>query len=331
MTKRAPRSALAITRRTFLAASVASAAGAAGLAAAGAAEPEAKGERFRFVDREGGRLQVLDGDAPVLTYAWGDQLKDGVPADRKRSCYVHPLWGLDGEVLTDDFPPDHYHHRGVFWTWPRMKAAGKDVDLWTIVGIRQHFGKWLGREAGVDGAALAVANEWRVGDAVVARETVRLLAHKADALGRAIDVELRLEAASPVELLGAEGKGYGGLGLRFAPRQDTVITSEEGRQAKDSDTHKSWWADLSARFGGRQAASGAAIFIHPDNPGGPNAWTLRHYGFLGPCWPGLEPYTLEPGKPVTLKYRLWVHRGDVAAGKVAEAWAAYRAAARKEP
>lgn len=319
-----------LTRRGFLAASLASAVA----ACAGCPRAAARGETaagFRFAEQAGGRLALLDGARPVFTYNWGDQLKEGVPADRTRSCYVHPLVGLDGEVLTDDFPADHHHHRGVFWTWQRMKAAGQDVDLWTIRGIRQHFGAWVGREAGPEQAALAVANEWHVGETTVARETVRLAAHKADAAGRAIDVEVRLEAVSPVELLGAEGKGYGGLGLRFAPREDTVITIEEGRQTRDSDLRKSWWADLSARFAGREAVSGVAILVHPESPGAPNGWTLRHYGFLGPCWPALTPYTLEPGRPVTLRYRLWVHRGDAASGRVAEAWEAYRAAARAAP
>jgi hypothetical protein len=39
----------------------------------------------------------------------------------------------------------------------------------------------------------------------------------------------------------------------------------------------------------------------------------------------MEKYTLEPGKPVTLKYRLWIHRGDAAQGKVAEACKDYLA------
>jgi sugar/nucleoside kinase (ribokinase family) len=34
-------------------------------------------------------------------------LPEGVPEDRRRSCYIHPIYGLDGQVLTDDFPKDH--------------------------------------------------------------------------------------------------------------------------------------------------------------------------------------------------------------------------------
>jgi hypothetical protein len=80
---------------------------------------------------------------------------------------------------------------------------------------------------------------------------------------------------------------------------------------------------LSAKFGGRDTFSGVAIFDHNENPAFPNGWTLRHYGFLGVAWPGLEFYTLKPGEPLTLRYRVWIHRGGAEEGDVAAAYAAY--------
>jgi hypothetical protein len=317
-----------MTRRQWLAASLAAAALAR--PAAWAAEAPAPAAGLRFVEQPEGRLALLEGDRPVLTYNWGDQLKAGVPADRKRSCYVHPVFGLDGEELTDDFPKDHYHHRGLSWMWNRVTAGGRNVDLWTVRGIRQNFGKWLQRRADAQEAVLAVENNWVMDGPPVARETVRLQVHRSEAAGRPIDVEVRLEAlAGPIQLRGEVTKGYGGLCFRFAPREATVIATPAGREEKDSDHKRFPWADLSARFAGRSQASGAAVFIHPANPAAPNEWTLRHYGFLGPCWPAMEAATLEPGKPVTLRYRVWIHRGDAAAGEVAKAYDAYRASAAK--
>jgi AcrR family transcriptional regulator len=51
-----------------------------------------------------------------LTQITDDRSMD-VPEKFRRSCYIHPLYGLDGEVMTEDFPVDHRHHRGVFWAW----------------------------------------------------------------------------------------------------------------------------------------------------------------------------------------------------------------------
>ena len=96
---------------------------------------------FRFLDVNGTSLGLWDGAKPLLVYNHGVQSKTGVPADRNRSTYIHPLYGLDGEVLTDDFPRDHYHHRGLFWAWPHVKIGGRELDLWMLKGIEQRFVK----------------------------------------------------------------------------------------------------------------------------------------------------------------------------------------------
>ena len=43
-----------------------------------------------------GTLTITDSGTPVLTYRFGDQLKEGVDARFVRSCYIHPLYSLDG-------------------------------------------------------------------------------------------------------------------------------------------------------------------------------------------------------------------------------------------
>ena len=64
-----------------------------------------------------------DGDTKVLFYqAERKALPDGGAA---RSNYFHPLYDLDGQVLTEDFPKDHIHHRGIFWAWHQVRINGK--------------------------------------------------------------------------------------------------------------------------------------------------------------------------------------------------------------
>jgi hypothetical protein len=111
-----------------------------------------------------------------------------------------------------------------------------------------------------------------------------------------------------VELRGepAENKGYGGFCVRFAPRKDTLITSDRGVEAKDTNMVPHEWARLEGTFeGGR---TGLSIAIDPTNPGFPNGWCLRHYGFLGVNYPGLEGYVLRPGQPLELKYKVLLGR-----------------------
>jgi hypothetical protein len=46
-------------------------------------------------------------------------------------------------------------------------------------------------------------------------------------------------------------------------------------------------------------------------------------GIINASWPGLEPVVLKPDEPVTLRYRVYIHRGDATAGEVKAAYAAY--------
>lgn len=288
------------------------------------APPARSADPFRFAAVSDTSLGLWEGDRPVLVYNHGVMRKAGVPADRYRSTYVHPLYGLDGEVLTDDFPEDHYHHRGLFWAWPHVRVGDQHYDLWTLKGIEQRFENWLAREANAHGAVLGVANGWFVGGRKVLQEHLWLRVAPATEDGRNLDVELALTPLhQPLTLQGAEDKSYGGLTLRFAPRRDTVITTPQGQGQEDLQMTRLPWADLSARFAGRAAPSGAAIFIAADHPDYPPEWLTRHYGALCVGWPGVTAKTLPPGQTVRCRYRVWIHRGAPGVEQVKAAYDAY--------
>ncbi|MPY91024.1 MAG: hypothetical protein GEU99_24315 [Luteitalea sp.] len=281
---------------------------------------------FSFAPLEGDRLKLLEGDRPVLVYNHGFQLAPGAPEEVRRSTYVHPIYDLDGREVSDDFAPDHYHHRGLSWMWPRVTIRDTQYDLWHIKGLRQVFEKWLGQEAGSVCATLGVKNAWRLADRKVMDEWVWLRVFRAGEHGRAIDVRLTWQALEPVQIRGQVEAGYGGLVLRLANRQGTRLMTPAGLQAKDTNLQPLAWADESGRFDRSGEVSGVAIFQHEGNPGFPAGWTLRgsdKYGFLGVAWPGLEPVTLEPQRALTLRFRVWVHRGDASAGQVEAAYAAF--------
>lgn len=254
-----------------------------------------------------GSVELTENGKPVYVYNHGMMLKKGAPEDRRRSCYVHPVYAPDGTVVTDDFPKDHYHHRGIFWAWSVVKADGDTYDLWSIRGIRQKFVRWTAREVGPASARLGVENGWYVDERQVVRENVEIIASPAEPGVRELRFRLTFEALeTPVVLEGdpSEQKGYGGFCVRFAPREQTRITTDSGPEPRDSNMAPHAWARLDADFEGRPA--GLRIDIEADNPGYPNGWCLRHYGFLGVNFPGLEQYTLEPGRPLVLKYRVSV-------------------------
>jgi len=286
-------------------------------------------------------LELREDDKPVLVYNFGTITSDKVPAKdarRSRACFVHPLYGLSGEVLTDDFPKDHYHHVGLFWAWPHVKIDGKEYDLWTYKDIHQKFLRWLGQETGHFAAVLGVENGWFIGAKQVMTERIWFHVYSATMDHRAIDVTLVLiPGDKPVTLIGAPQKSYGGLNIRFAPRQTndpklaeklTQITTAAGVDAKDLPDTRLTWADLTAKFIKSNASSGAAIFVDPRHPDYPPTWLTRHYGILCVGWPGVKPKTLEPGVPVRLDYRLWIHGPGVDLVKLRTAYESYTATAK---
>ena len=97
-----------------------------------------------------------EGDTKVLFYqAERKALPDGQAA---RSNYFHPLYDLDGNVLTEDFPKDHIHHRGIFWAWHQVRIDGKTVqDQWVN---RDSF--WNVQDARIDADARSASLALRV-------------------------------------------------------------------------------------------------------------------------------------------------------------------------
>jgi len=273
----------------------------------GALTPVWAASPFAFRETGTGSVELLEKGKPVYVYNYGMQLKEGVPESMRRCCYLSPVYTPDGVVVTDDFPKDHFHHRGIFWSWPVVKVGGNTYDAWAVKSASDRFVRWLVRDENAGGKArLKVENGWFVGDKKIIRETVEILTRKANQGRRELDITLTFEALDePVAIAGQQnGKGYGGFSIRFAPRESTVVRTEAGSEAKATDLVPHPWAELEGTYAGNRAVT--RVDIGQSNPAYPDGWCLRHYGFLGVNFPGLEPFTIEPGKPLVLKYRVTV-------------------------
>ncbi|WP_165233642.1 DUF6807 family protein [Aquisphaera insulae] len=281
---------------------------------------------FRFAPVDDGALGLWEGDRPVLVYNHRAKPVGGKPVNPARTAYLHPIYGLDGEVLTDDGPEDHPHHRGLFWAWPHVTVGDEHVDMWVLKGIEPRFGRWLFKEAGKDRdvARLGVENGWYVGGRKVLGEKAVIEVHHASKEGRAIDLDMTWTPTDrPVTLGGAEGKSYGGLTFRYAPGDRTAITVPSGLTKDDLYMTPLPWADLTRTWLGRPERSGAAVLIHPSHPGFPPTWLTRHYGVLCVGWPGVKPGTIPPGESIRCRYRIWIHKGDLDAPALEKVFKAY--------
>lgn len=291
-------------------------------------ETIAQSSELHWKDDHVTTLSLYEGDREILQYHYGVILPPaGVAAHRARSSYFHPLKGLDGETFTQDFPDDHYHHRGFYFAWPGVFVDGQRYDMWHLIGMWTKFERILVQEEGPVFALLVIENGWYHQNGKVMDEIMELRVWHSDSVGQALDVNYTWTPGVPIQIGPKDYKGYGGVNFRFPARENTVVTTVEGVQAKDSDLKRSPWADLSGRFERRPTMSGVAFFNHPTNIDPNPGWTIRPsdtYGYIGVSWPGRDAFDFVPGQKYRNRYRLWIHRGNCEVGAVLDAYNFYR-------
>jgi hypothetical protein len=300
---------------------------------------------FQFKEADGKRLILTEGNLPVLVYCFDVVEHEWVSKKdlrRAAGCYIHPLYGLNGEVLTDNAPVDHFHHHGVFWTWPHVDVHETDgkikkYDLWTSnTALKQHFVRWIERKELPDSAFFEVENGWFVGEPInenkIMSEQVKITVHRiqTDENGlksRAIDLQFILKPIKQISLRGSEGKSYGGLSIRFKPyinenernkknasakqSEINIITTPQGIAKFDLPETPLAWADYTSKFNGQDKFSGATIFVPKTHPDYPPTWLTRYYGPLCLGWPGVKGRTFQPNEEIKLNYRIWIHNDKI--------------------
>lgn len=238
-----------------------------------------------------------------------------------RNNYVHPLWSLDGDTLTEDYPPDHAHHRGIFWAWHRLFVGNAALgDAWECRNFVWDVTDDQITDAPSGVKIMAVIVLWKSPDLVddegemiaVVRESTRLTIHPRSADWRAIDFDIRLLALRDSVRLGGSDdvKGYGGFSARVKCPDDLLFLSAIGQVTPQNEAVKAGpWLNMRATLAGGRF--GFAILNHPDNPAPIDQWILRqNRSMQNPVYPGRDPVPLSRTVPIVLRYRIIVHRGD---------------------
>jgi len=279
---------------------------------------------------EGQFVDIFEGGQLVLRYSHGNvPVPEGVSAAYERGDYINLLYGLDGELLTDDYPHDHPHHRGLGWSWPVTRWKDEVRDIWAVRGVWARPVKLHRIESGDDAAVIEAESVWRWGDkAPIVREFVVIRAMRQKDDTRLIDIEVRMTAlADGVAIGGRPHGGYGGFGLRAAPVKQQKITEHIDPAGA---TPRRSWLDYSGRFQGGKGISGLTILEHPSNPDYPSEMRIYpNLNYIMPAFPGDREVPLSKTKPLVLKHRVIIHRGSADAANLPEAWKTYAAEERK--
>ncbi|QIA08423.1 DUF6807 domain-containing protein [Draconibacterium halophilum] len=272
-------------------------------------------------------IKIVDGSSNVLFYQMKPLNKDGA---YERCNYIHPLWGLNGKVLTEDFPADHLHHRGVFWAWHQVWIGDKRIgDPWEIEDFEQEiteieFIKDPDKTIWLKSEVLWSSDKWKKNgeQKPYIRENVSIHVHESSLKNRRIDFEISLLALEENLRIGGseDEKGYGGFSVRMILPDDVQFTGESGNiEAKNTAVESEGFVNISGSLGKGNSKAGIAIIDNKDNPGYPQNLILREKNSMqNIAWPGSEPVELSTTEPLVLKYSLIVYSGKLKSKRISK-------------
>lgn len=303
------------------------------------------------VDEDRQAVDVADGSKLVLRYNHGTvppppeiveqyEKKTKPPQFFARGDYIHPVFGPDGEALTDDYSLDHPHHRGICWAWPVVRWKGQSRDIWAVRVLPEEPGGVWARPVSLDrveaGPVLALVEAesvWKWGDETpVVAEHVAIRAFREKQRCRFIDIDVRLTAlVDDLSLGGRPQAGYGGFTFRTYPEFDQ--RNIDMHIAPPGPALRQAWYHLTGNFPGGKGPAGVLLMEHvgnPDYPSYPNPQTsdavpggYPQWRTVQPAWPGDREVPLVKGEPLVLRHRLWIHPGLSDGRTLADVWATY--------
>ena len=275
--------------------------------------------QIKMQKKDGGFL-FTENNENVLFYQRDPKNQDG---KYERCNYIHPLWGIDGTVLTEDFPADHLHHRGIFWAWHQVWIGDKRIgDPWEIKDFVQQVTD-IEYAAKAGGAAeLKTEVEWKSplwkNHGVIVpylKENTKITIHPKSGNYRKIDFEIHLLALAENLKIGgsADEKGYSGFSVRMILPDDVKFTGLAGEITPENTAVKSaGYVNISGSVGKNNGSGGIVFVDHPENPGYPQPWILRKRNSMqNAAYPGNTTIAVSTQKPLVLKYSLLVYSGKI--------------------
>ena len=259
-------------------------------------------------------VELLESGQSVFFYQRKSKSRDG----QYICCnYLHPLYSVTGDTLTEEFPDDHPFHRGIFWAWHQLYIGNQIVgDGWIMENVTQDvFSVSTGIQKTHARMVLDVywkSSLWQNGEPFIHEQTT-IVVHPLQPYGRIIDFEISLKALVPEITIGGsdDEKGYGGFCTRIRMPGDLIFTSVNGPVIPQNlQIEAGPWMDFSASFGENGQKNGLTVLCHHSTPNYPAPWILRQTGSMqNVVFPGRQRITLAMDNPVILRYRLIVHEG----------------------
>lgn len=263
---------------------------------------------------------ILEGADSILFYQRAPKSLDG---KFQRSNYIHPLYGVSGNVLTEDFPEDHYHHRGVFWAWHQVYIGDKRMgDAWLLEDFEWDVNELISTKY-QDSCVLRTTAYWKSpswlddsGKQIpFAKERVSIKAHSSHGDYRIIDFVIEINALEDsISIGGSEDeKGYGGFSWRMGLPDDVQFEGPGGKVEPQNLALKAGpWMNISGSISGDGSKEGIVVISHLLNPNHAQPWILRKKKSMqNVVFPGRYKVPIMKNVPLVLKYRMIVYKDSL--------------------
>jgi len=287
-------------------------------------------------DQPGEKLDVMIGGRLFTSYNY---------APRWVRPFLHPVIGPGAVAVTRGFPmipdlpgeaKDHPHHKSIWVAWGDTNGT----DNWSEVEPRH--GRQLHQKFGcvVSGPVygkFCATNDWVTNDRKKKdlTETRTLTFYNLPDRERIIDLVVEFQATEGAVRFGDTKEG-GICSVRVTSTMDAkgqgrIENAYGGINEKETWGKRAHWCDYSGPASGKHV--GVAVFDTPGNYRYPTYWHVRDYGLMTANPFGLShfwndktkdgSYTLPAGQTLRFAYRIYLHPGDAAKGRVREKFLNY--------
>ncbi|QJE97311.1 PmoA family protein [Luteolibacter luteus] len=271
--------------------------------------------------REGRQLVVRSGAREILRYQAeeGELPRKDIREIFTRGGYIQSIHSPAGKLVTDDFPPNHLHHHGIWSPWTKTEFEGREPDFWNMGDGKGRVEFVSVGETWAKDGKVGFKTNHRFIDMTAKPEKVALLetwnvSVGAEEKAYVIDIDITQTCAtdSPLKL---PEYHYGGLGFRGNRAWDGAanlkVLAASGLTDRDKvNTAKEPWCWVGGEVEG--AACGVTILSHPSNFRAPQPIRL-HPTEPFFCYAPQQTGAMEivPGKPYQARYRIIVTDGEV--------------------
>lgn len=308
------------------------------------------GDESVKLTRHGNTVEVSVGGKPFSTYYFGREAP---------KPYLHPLRTAQGAIITRGFPMiknvpgeshDHPHHRAMYFAHGDING----IDFWAeqpesraqqtaggqyyasngeLPQGRTVFRKLEKITGGSHSGTLRALFDLVGPDGKPLGEERQTYTFRGGEDSRSIDCEFTIIANHGPLKMGDTKEGT--FAIRVAQNltepQGLMLNSNGKTGEKEIWGHRADWVDYSGTVEGEKL--GIAIFDNPKNLRHPSTWHARGYGLFAVNPFGEHDFyndpkrdgsfAIEPGKSLTLRYRVLIHHGDARDARVAEAYQDY--------